>query len=93
MGIKNQKPPKIVGFPDDGNKGYRYQYCDLPYNPDEWVPVNEWLPVPFDLVELDIGERKTRKGWYTGSGWFGYKLNEDDEVYYWRRREHYHMHH
>lgn len=81
--------PQIVGYCDSqkGISNRRMQYKDLPYKLNEWVPSSEYLPFPFDLVDLDIGEKRYIKGWYDGNEWGGLRVKKEHTVYYWRKRE------
>ena len=42
------------------------------------------LPTAYDLVLMDVGEKKSICGWWTGNSWFGAKLKPHHKVYYWR---------
>lgn len=73
-----------VGEIYPGNKNpFSYKYVQ----PEEngWISVKKFMPRNFDLVYLKM-EDKIKEGWYTGLGWYGYKIIPTDEPIYWKRR-------
>ncbi len=80
------KPALQVGvstyISKSGSKLY-YSYRHVKSDWLGWVNVKEWLPYPFDLVHLKLGD-KSKTGWYTGAKWDGYKLKPEDHVEAWK---------
>ena len=71
------KKPRIVEI-------HNITYANIPKNEHGWVSVEDFLPILFDLVELDCGDL-ILPGWYTGHGWDGRKLKSTYTVTRWRR--------
>lgn len=76
---RSLKPPYTVGLAD-------FKYSDLPRNRSQWFTLDFCYPLHFDLVDLET-TNGIKKGWYTGNGWDGYRMEPDDKVLRWKRRE------
>lgn len=59
-------------------------YLNVKKDFNGWVNANEYFPLPFDLVFLDIGI-KVINGWFTGYIWEGLRLRPQDKVIRWKR--------
>jgi len=81
------KSIKIIGCNKSEKTIDKWQYTDAPGLGQKWVSVKEWLPYPYDLVDIETENNLIKKAWYTGYGWFGYKLLPNEKVCYWRRKE------
>jgi hypothetical protein len=43
------------------------------------------MPIAFDICALKVdGKEKTYRGWWTGNGWDGLRLQEGEKVLYWK---------
>jgi len=71
------KKPRIVEI-------HNITYANVPKGKDGWISVEDFLPILFDLVELDCGE-KLIAGWFTGHGWDGKRYKKTYVVKRWRR--------
>ena len=71
------KKPRIVAI-------HNITYAHVPKGVDGWISVEDFLPILFDLVELDCG-KICIAGWFTGSGWDGKKFKQGYVVKRWRR--------
>ena len=78
---------KVIGNHKNPNSYERWQYMDAPMCSQEWLSIKEWMPYPYDLVDVCTSQKEIKKAWHTGYEWFGYKLTEKDEVCFWRRKE------
>lgn len=89
-------PPYVVGTVyKEGTRHCRIAYeniakeAEIPLKGQKknWISVENFLPKPFDLVEVLTEDFEKKRGWYTGflKTWDGYKLMEDEKVTYWRR--------
>lgn len=77
---KKEQPPYEVGR--DG-----FTYHDIKKeNINGWIPINKYRPFPYDLVKLDVG-KYIKMGWWTGTGWEGYRLNDTDKVFGWLKKD------
>lgn len=72
-------PPYTVG-----DQGCRY--TNLPLSPEGWVDATKFYPLPYDLCELYLKD-KIRTGWWTGQGWFGRRLKQDEKVLFWKKEK------
>lgn len=75
----SQEPPYEVG--KDGFE-YKNTICDF----DGWVDAERYRPYPYDLVLLKP-QSKAKPGWWNGAQWEGYRLKEEEKVYYWKQEE------
>ena len=48
-------------------------YDEITADKDGWVDCRLFVPLKFDLVDIDVGGRIYR-GWWTGFGWDGYRV-------------------
>lgn len=65
-----------------------FTYTTIEYDDAGWADAERWKPFACDLVALKL-VRKTPKGfirgWWTGFGWYGLRLLDDDVVVKWKR--------
>lgn len=71
------KKPRIVEI-------HNITYANVPKQKDGWVSVEDFLPILFDLVELETQAGKCA-GWFTGHGWDGKRFKQHYVVTRWRR--------
>lgn len=64
----------------------KLSYDDVIYDIDGWADAKKYASSPFDLVLIKT-DKKEFNGWYTGNNWYGLRLNEDEEVLYWKKRK------
>jgi hypothetical protein len=62
----------------------KLKYTSLPGGTFAWQDPQSYKPLPFDLVQIDTGEKEVR-GWWTGNRWMGLRLREKDKVVSWKR--------
>lgn len=62
-------------------------YKTVPKDFYGWVDATLYLPSLFDVCDLVICEMKKRTGWWTGSGWYGCHLKDNEKVLKWRKKE------
>lgn len=72
-------------------KEIEFTYKDVQKDADGWADASCFLPFPYDLMHLKVkrdGEvkRGSIPGWWNGTVWDGLKLQEGDEVVYWKRK-------
>jgi hypothetical protein len=74
----------------EGNKKRTKKYSYIHVETDErgWADAKKYLPVPFDLVYVDDGE-KIVTGWWSGTFWDGLRLKKDTKVIKWKRERDY----
>lgn len=77
---------KKVGYKYEGDKA-PFQYKQVLYL-DGWADAQRYLPADYDLVLLKLDNGRVRAGWSTGCGWDGLKLQPEERVLYWKRKEH-----
>lgn len=70
---------------DDALKtGKRFaSYTDIP-DFKGWHNPSNYLPGEFDLVKVHLKSDKFKIVWHTGFTWDGLKLNDDDEILFWK---------
>ena len=69
-----------------GEKKRKLSYRDIKYDPDGWVDAKVYLPGDYDLMYLKIKDKKSKSGWVVGKNWDGLKIENGDEVLYWKRK-------
>lgn len=69
-----------------GEKLRKLAYRDISFDNDGWVDAKEYVPTDYDIVFLNIKNKKISCGWSIGLKWYGLNLKEDDEVLYWKRK-------
>lgn len=62
-------------------------YNDLPNGKDEWVDADHYLPADYDMVYMDIKNKKVICGWSAGNGWESLRLRPGDKVLRWKRKQ------
>lgn len=62
----------------------KIKYTGLPGGMNSWQNPNSYKPQPFDLVNINTGEKEVR-GWWTGNRWMGLRLREKDKVVSWKK--------
>lgn len=62
----------------------KLKYTSLPGGMKAWQDPAIYKPQPFDLVEINTGEKHVR-GWWTGNSWLGLRLQKKDKVVSWKR--------
>jgi len=72
---------------ENKKKTRKISYREVKYDEDGWVDANEFLPIPFDLCTLKTEEGQYKSGWYTGQGWDGQRIKEDEKITYWNRKQ------
>ena len=72
------KPPYTVGQNN-------FTYLDVRYGHEKWVDPKFCYPRMFDLVNIQVKSGEI-PGWWDGREWDGYKLEQNDIVFYWRKR-------
>ena len=60
-------------------------YRDVEFK-DGWADAAKFLPVPFDLMRMQLTNGKYISGWWTGQMWEGLKLEKHHIVKYWKRQ-------
>jgi hypothetical protein len=73
---KSQNFPYQVGKDGFLNK-------DLHYGENGWIDVKKYLPLPYDLVLMNL-EEKIINGWWNGTSWEGIRLKKNDTVHFWK---------
>lgn len=61
-----------------------WKYSDIEYDADGWVNAGKYLPQDFDLCYLKT-DSGNKRGWWTGNVWDGLRLDNKQEIYYWKR--------
>jgi hypothetical protein len=96
---KNQKryyfPKEMINhFPKEVGEYYPklFNYYDCIKDPDGFIDSSRYLPLPNDIVYVQIerkGEklRKIYTAWWTGSDWDGAKISPEDKILRWRKKE------
>jgi hypothetical protein len=69
-----------------GEKERKFAYRDIQFDPDGWADAKKFLPADYDLMFLKIKDKKSSCGWSVGTKWDGLKLNQDDEILYWKKK-------
>lgn len=65
-----------------------FSYSMVKYDFDGWADASLFSPADYDLVYLKIeNKKKIIPGWYTGNRWDGQKLEEDQKVLFWKRKQ------
>lgn len=63
-----------------------YKYSDIPTD-NGWVNASKALPIPFDLMFLQInGRYLTKFGWWTGQEWMGLNFRPTETIIKWKRK-------
>lgn len=96
---KNQKkyyfPKEMTNhFPKEVGEYYPklFNYSDCIKDEDGFINSARYLPLPNDIVYLEI-ERNGKKisknltGWWTGSYWEGARLSPGDKILRWRKKD------
>lgn len=78
--VGDPHPTKIL----PSGKPKTIAYPDVKYDFDGWAKAGEYLPAKFDLVTLKTPSG-SKRGWHTGMGWDGLKVERDDDVIYWKK--------
>lgn len=65
-------------------------YADLEGEGKEWIDASKFLPKDFELVLLKTDKGKERPGWLSGRTWDGYRISQDDNVLFWKRKQGFH---
>lgn len=73
--------PIRIGKKKDDKKNWAYK--DAEYDPEGWCDIRKYLPEEYDLCLLKT-EVKTRKGWWTGTGWDGAFIG-GETILYWKK--------
>lgn len=81
------RPPKVTWKDKDyphtvGSDEFAYRH--IPQSVYEWVDPQYYLPLPYDMCELET-DKKIRHGWWNGREWESLRLKPDEIVYHWRR--------
>jgi len=63
---------------------YPLKYKDI--DGYEWRNPAEYLPLPFDLVQVKT-ERRTLPGWHDGNRWRVRTIHSDESVVEWRKKQ------
>jgi hypothetical protein len=66
-------------------KERKAQYRDVEYDPGGWTDAAKYLPYDYDLVLVKTKGKKTTGAWSYGSHWDGRKIDNSDEILYWKR--------
>lgn len=78
---------KRVGFTPvkkkDG-KFRKFSYIDIAYDEDGWALASKYLPLPYDLMWLQLKDGTIKSGWVEGKVWEGVRLKPSDKVVKWR---------
>ncbi len=53
---------------------------------DGWVDAKHYLPADYDLMYLKIKDKKSSHGWVVGTKWDGLKIEQGDQVLYWKKK-------
>jgi len=69
-----------------GEKVRKFSYRDIPFDPDGWADAKKYLPADYDLMFLNIKDKKSSCGWSVGNKWDGSKLENTDEILYWKKK-------
>jgi hypothetical protein len=72
---------------DKKEKERLYTYKDVEFDKGGWADVCLYLPIKFDLCTLKTSEGKVKSGWYTGQGWDGQRVKEEDGITHWNRKQ------
>ena len=65
---------------------YTFSYEECKEEVDGWNS-NRYHPRRFDLVFLQIQDsEKVVEGWWTGTGWYGARLQPSEKVIRWKRK-------
>lgn len=59
-------------------------YADVLFNNEGWANAKEYKPRRYDLVKVSNGET-VRYAWWTGTGWFGRAVKENENIISWKR--------
>lgn len=62
------------------------KYSDLPDGIEGWYVPSIYRPVPYDLCELDTGNRIVQ-GWWTGKRFDGLRLKKSEKVKKWKKTQ------
>lgn len=75
---------KQVGTKYPGHKAC-LTYQDIEKDNDGWVDPSKWLPLPYDMVQVDIGN-KILNCWHSGMIWEGLHLRKKHVINKWKRK-------
>jgi hypothetical protein len=78
-----KKVGKYVFKDKDKTLSYKTVVSDI----DGWVDASKYLPADYDLMYLKIKNKPTTHGWVFGTKWDGLKVQPDDEVLYWKKKQ------
>lgn len=65
------------------NVQIKYTTLEIKYK--NWIPVTEFVPFLFDIVEVHTACNRKLSAWYTGKGWDGFKMKKHYIVVEWKR--------
>ncbi len=88
-------PYKKVGvkYPPNGDRDIpvtqwkNFLYNHVAVDEDGWADCNKYLPADYDLVLVKVEGKPVMAGWISGVEWDGLKLQSNDKVKYWKRKE------
>lgn len=63
----------------------KIKYTTLEEIYESWIPIENYLPHPFDIVQLRTQCKRVVMGWYTGRGFDGYKMLSNYKIISWKR--------
>ena len=52
---------------------------------EKWTNEKEKKPIEFDLVLLELENKKIKTGWWSGFSWCGFRLKPTDKILKWGR--------
>lgn len=62
-------------------------YSKVKFDADGWADAKVYSPIDFDLCILKIKDKNNKIGWKSGSSWDGLKMEDLDEVLYWKKQK------
>lgn len=86
--IKTKKKDSIQFPVEVGKKwinGKNLSYLIVKEHYPKFVPITQFNPEKYDLVQLKDEEDKLYIGWYTGSGYDGLKINRNTKITEWKK--------
>lgn len=67
----------------------KQNYTHVHFDLDGWADSNKFMPADFDLCLVKIKNKKTKSGWAVGMQWDGLKIENNDQVLYWKLNKQY----
>lgn len=92
--VGRTKKLKVCNFKNTNNnlnqtriKSTYYTYMDVEMDEEGWADVKKYIPFDYDLCLLKLNTGKMGCGWWSGSAWDGYAIQDTDEIAFWQKWE------